>query len=410
MEQLLFIKEKLKKFVGKNDVFVTPVLKFLLTFVSILQINTHLDFMHKLSSLPISLVVGLAGSFLPVNLTIVILGLLATLQVFYLSKECALIVFALFMVLYLLYFRFASKDSVAVLLTPIAFMFKIPYVMPVAMGLVGAPTSLAAVGSGVIVYNVLHYISVNADNIREMGSKGSKISGIKDVAEAVVLNKTMFTLVASFAITVIIVYVIRRLSIKYSWLIAIGVGSISCLAITIVANKALGGSVEIGAAFLGTVFSIIINIVLQYFCFDLDYNRTEKVQFEDDEYYYYVKAVPKNTIKLPEEKKKAKPVRRQSEAPARAAQSTAAGERPVSRPRPSSDSVRTQARETVRRTAATQATRSQDKGFMGLTGGRPAGEGRLKEQAARERAARAREERDRATTQRIIDDFSENNR
>ena len=25
----------------------------------------------------------------------------------------------------------------------------------------------------------------------------------------------------------------------------------------------------------------------------MDYSRTEKVQFEDDEYYYYVKAVPK---------------------------------------------------------------------------------------------------------------------
>lgn len=33
--------------------------------------------------------------------------------------------------------------------------------------------------------------------------------------------------------------------------------------------------------------------VLKFFCFNLDYSRTERVQFEDDEYYYYVKAVPK---------------------------------------------------------------------------------------------------------------------
>ena len=31
----------------------------------------------------------------------------------------------------------------------------------------------------------------------------------------------------------------------------------------------------------------------QFLFFDLDYSRTERVQFEDDEYYYYVKAVPK---------------------------------------------------------------------------------------------------------------------
>lgn len=33
--------------------------------------------------------------------------------------------------------------------------------------------------------------------------------------------------------------------------------------------------------------------LIEFLCFNLDYSRTEKVQFEDDEYYYYVKAVPK---------------------------------------------------------------------------------------------------------------------
>lgn len=403
MEQLLLIKEKIKKFVGKNDVFITPILKFLLTFISIMQINKALCFNSKLGSFPISLVVGLAGSFLPVNLTIVILGLLALGQVYFLSKECALIVLALFLVLYLLYFRFASKDAVAVLLTPIAFMLKIPYVIPVSMGLVGTPTSLAAVGSGVIVYSVLHYISVNADSIKEMGNVGSKLASIKEVTEAVVMNRTMIALTVSFAITVVIVYIIRRMSIKYSWFIAIAVGAVSCFVITVVANKAVGGSVSIGGAFVGTLVSIIINLILQYFCFDLDYNKTEKVQFEDDEYYYYVKAVPKNTIKLPEDKKSAKK-RRPQQAPVRRPEGQA--QRPQARPQTSEERTRVAARETVRRTAA-QATKTQDKGFMGLTGGRPAGEGRLKEQAARERAAKAREERDRATTQRIIDNFSE---
>lgn len=403
MEQLLLIKEKIKKFVGKNDVFITPILKFLLTFISIMQINKALCFNSKLGSFPISLVVGLAGSFLPVNLTIVILGLLALGQVYFLSKECALIVLALFLVLYLLYFRFASKDAVAVLLTPIAFMLKIPYVIPVSMGLVGTPTSLAAVGSGVIVYSVLHYISVNADSIKEMGNVGSKLASIKEVTEAVVMNKTMIALTVSFAITVVIVYIIRRMSIKYSWFIAIAVGAVSCFVITVVANKAVGASVSIGGAFVGTLVSIIINLILQYFCFDLDYNKTEKVQFEDDEYYYYVKAVPKNTIKLPEDKKSAKK-RRPQQAPVRRPEGQT--QRPQARPQTSEERTRVAARETVRRTAA-QATKTQDKGFMGLTGGRPAGEGRLKEQAARERAAKAREERDRATTQRIIDNFSE---
>ncbi|MFQ9120350.1 MAG: hypothetical protein ACLR4N_07255 [Mediterraneibacter faecis] len=36
----------------------------------------------------------------------------------------------------------------------------------------------------------------------------------------------------------------------------------------------------------------------------MDYSRTENVQFEDDEYYYYVKAVPKVGVQMPEKQVK----------------------------------------------------------------------------------------------------------
>ena len=36
--------------------------------------------------------------------------------------------------------------------------------------------------------------------------------------------------------------------------------------------------------------------MIQFFFFSLDYSRTERLQFEDDEYYYYVKAIPKAMV------------------------------------------------------------------------------------------------------------------
>ena len=44
---------------------------------------------------------------------------------------------------------------------------------------------------------------------------------------------------------------------------------------------------------------MIVCKIIEFFRFCLDYSRTEKVQFEDDEYYYYVKAVPKMTVSAP---------------------------------------------------------------------------------------------------------------
>ena len=47
---------------------------------------------------------------------------------------------------------------------------------------------------------------------------------------------------------------------------------------------------------VGMVVSFGLCKVLEFFAFNVDYTRTEYVQFEDDEYYYYVKAIPKNSV------------------------------------------------------------------------------------------------------------------
>ena len=47
---------------------------------------------------------------------------------------------------------------------------------------------------------------------------------------------------------------------------------------------------------LSFILSVVILEVLQFFRSVIDYSRVENLQFEDDEYYYYVKAVPKISV------------------------------------------------------------------------------------------------------------------
>ena len=46
--------------------------------------------------------------------------------------------------------------------------------------------------------------------------------------------------------------------------------------------------------------AIIVSMIVKLFVFSVVYTRTEYLQFEDDEYYYYVKAVPKVSVAIPE--------------------------------------------------------------------------------------------------------------
>lgn len=55
-------------------------------------------------------------------------------------------------------------------------------------------------------------------------------------------------------------------------------------------------NMSVGVALLGSLLALLVGKVIEFFRFSIDYSRIENVQFEDDEYYYYVKAIPKMTV------------------------------------------------------------------------------------------------------------------
>ena len=61
-------------------------------------------------------------------------------------------------------------------------------------------------------------------------------------------------------------------------------------------------SLSIGPLAMGTLLSVVLAFIFQFFVFAVDYSRTEFLQFQDDEYYYYVKAVPKIAVTAPDVK------------------------------------------------------------------------------------------------------------
>ena len=337
MRNLLEMKELGKRFYSRYETFIVPVLRFLLTLITLSCINKQLGYMTRINSTAIVLMVSLLCSFLPNGFIIVFAALFVLLHFYALALEIALVGFCLFLVMFLLFFRFAPKDSVVVILTPLCFGLHIPYVMPLAMGLVGTPASAVSVGCGVIVYYLIHYVSQNAPAINAMDASEAMVR-LRMVIDSVLNNKEMLVVVAAFAFTVVVVYLIRRMSIDHSWTIAMIAGTIIDVVILLVGDLMYDTNVSVWGVILGSVISAALTVVLQFFVFGVDYSRTEKVQFEDDEYYYYVKAVPKMTVAAPEKtvKKINSQVGRQVHTaevhqPERYTQRTAGGQRPAGR-------------------------------------------------------------------------------
>ncbi|HOO27361.1 MAG TPA: hypothetical protein PLU43_02770 [Lachnospiraceae bacterium] len=300
MTNLLVIKEQLIRIYARFEAYITPVLKFFLMLFSLIIINRNIGFMNKIKNPAIVLIVALLSTFLPLNVMILLAAAFIILHMYALSLECAAVVGLVFLLMFVLYFRFTPKDSVAVLLTPICFALKIPYVIPLSMGFVGGPLSCISVSCGVVVYYILNYVKNNSEQLVGSEDAENALSGFKYVIDSLIKNDTMFLMVIAFSITVILVYMIRRLSINYSWQIALGAGAIINLLVILIGSVSMDTDISIPGVIFGLFVSVLFVLVLQFFVFNVNYSRTEYVQFEDDEYYYYVKAIPKLSMEAPQ--------------------------------------------------------------------------------------------------------------
>ena len=170
-----------------------------------------------------------------------------------------------------------------------------PFVIPVAIGLCSSALAVIPVSFGIVIY----YIIRTASDYEAAISNQSLTESMKQISYLVgslLKNRQMLVMIIAAAVTIIVVYIIRRQKIDHSWKIAIIIGSITEFLILVVGQIALKADFNIVLIIVGVILGAAVSYICNIVFFALDYNRTEYVQYEDDEYYYYVKAVPKINV------------------------------------------------------------------------------------------------------------------
>lgn len=295
MMKILVLKQQLKTFYEKFDIYIASILKFLGAFIALTLINSNIGYMARINNSAVVLIVALICSFLPIGGTVIICALIVLAHFYTLSLELALITLCIYILMFTLFLRFDSKESYVILLTPILFLLKIPYAAPLLMGLIGGYSSAIPVSFGVVFYYLIIYVKNNVAVLSNADAE-NMLQRFTLIIDSIMHNDLMILTVIVFSITVMVVYFIKKLSIDYSWSIAIGIGAGVNIIIMLVGSFILDISGTVFSTIFGTIISAGIVFVLQFFLFAVDYSRTERVQFEDDEYVYYVKAVPKVNV------------------------------------------------------------------------------------------------------------------
>lgn len=301
MMQLLVFKENLKRFYGKYSIYIIPIVKFVVGAAAFFLINSNIGFMTRLNNPLIPVVMGLVASIVPYGFTAFLAGCFVVVHVSRVSLEVAVILCIFILAVMMLYYGFRPGDGYLLLLTPMLFFLKIPYVVPLLVGLSGGLVSIVPVSCGVCIYYIMMYLKQNA-GVLAGGSVSELAARFIQVAKSVFGNELMWVMVAAFAAAIAIVFIIRRLPVDYSWTIAIIAGVITELIVIFIGDFNYNLTVNLISMILGILVSVVIALIYQFFVFAVDYSRTEYLQYEDDDYYYYVKAVPKIAVSAPDVK------------------------------------------------------------------------------------------------------------
>ncbi|RGY96098.1 ABC transporter permease [Clostridium sp. AM58-1XD] len=299
MMGLLVFKEWLKEFYGRNALYVRPIIKFALCLAIFLILNQNIGFMAKLKSPLLVIGLSLVCSVLPYGVISLITAVFALIHINSVSFEIAILTAAFMVIIMLLYYGFQPGDSILLIATPVLFFLKVPYVVPLLAGLSCGLMSVIPVSCGVCLYYILLYVKQNAgvltgDAAVDITQKYGQI--IKNIMS----NQTMLVMMAAFAVGILVVCIIRNTSVDYAWTIAIIVGTIAQLVVIFIGDFLFNITVPMISLIVGMFISVTIAAVYNFFVLAVDYTRTEYLQYEDDDYYYYVKAVPKITVSAPD--------------------------------------------------------------------------------------------------------------
>ena len=311
MEQLIHIRQNIIGFYKKFEVIINYLLKFLVGLFVFSRINTlgmfSEDFNILFGGATEIAYVALLSLLFTISPPSVALFLVALAVAIQLSAafEVAVFVFLIMILLIVFYARLSPRRSMLILAIIFGFYFHIPYAVVLFAGLFFGISSIIPIVIGTAIWYFLPFFTNLAANM----AQATEIMTDIDLFDLPTVFMEVFAQIYAqlttdfnwivigfvFAMMILAVHLISLISLNYSKDIAIAVGAV----IGIVSMAMVVYVIEIDMSLMGIIFgafgSALLVWLAKFFDNVVDYKRVERVTFDDDEYIYHVKIVPKVT-------------------------------------------------------------------------------------------------------------------
>lgn len=295
MMALLVLKTRIKDLYEKHYKVVRPMLKILISAGVLGSILYQYPFSPGLAyyAVPLVIVLALFCGFIPDIAVVCVASVLMIAEVASASAVSAFALFVLIVIYFLLFGRYAERQSYIVLLIPLLWEMNLAYTVPVIVALFFSPAMIPACAAGILVRyfltGVRQYFLLSQSTV----DTGNTMAGLQYIFDYIAENREMVIYMFTFCAAYLFVYIVRKGRYNHASQIGIFAGLVTCMAGVISGDIFWSVGSDIKKLLLGVAASALIAYVVQFFRMSLDYTGVRKLQFEDDEYFYYVKAVPK---------------------------------------------------------------------------------------------------------------------
>lgn len=290
MRNMIELKKMLLRFYSAFDTYFAAALKFGIAFYT-LHCICDLGYMKPMAQLPILLIIAAFCSFLSPNILLMAGVVYLGGQYYGHSPETAIVGGIVLILFLLLYFSFIPGQAYIVILTALGIGWRLPLLVPVIGGLLLGPGAAVGIACGTAVYYMTVFLVQRTPAEVKLGE--ALFRNVLELLQRWFLQQELVLTLVILIAVFFVVYLIRRLPVKYSWSIAILAGLLVYGILSGMEMMMLHGKVTVAELAVNLGVAGIAAGLVQFFAFGVDYKRVQYLQFEDDDYYYYVKAVSK---------------------------------------------------------------------------------------------------------------------
>ncbi len=310
MTGIFAIRNQIIKLSHEYETWVQIIAKFIGMMFVFNYINSELGYFELLTGFSMNILLSLVCSIIPGSFCVLLVGAVVVAHMVKLSIVLGGLALVVMIIVYLLFLIFSPEQSAVILAIPVLMHFHLHFMIPVIIGIFLTPYAVIPATLGVFMVKFIG-CEINAVSLTGEGMS-IELDGVTEALSNILSQMTgdkeiwLYLVVA--AVTVAVIYVIIQFSFDYAWYVAIVAGTIAGIIVSFLAEGILNSGTPVTGIIFSLILGAIISAGVQFFRCPLEYARKEYVQFEDEDYYYYVKAIPKYTSleELPERKKTVK--------------------------------------------------------------------------------------------------------